>query len=74
MYVDKIRAIFEPEYMCSVVTFVQNIQYKLYSKVHQREVTKVVSYSRWSLNARPILLIYEWVLYQNSGLLKQWIA
>ena len=34
----------------------------------------VVSDSRWSLNAGSIWLILEGVLYQNSGLLKQWIA
>ena len=28
---------------------------------------KVVSYSRWSLNAGSISLIYEGLLYQNSG-------
>ena len=29
---------------------------------------KVVSYSRWSLNARSIRLCNEGLLYQNSGL------
>ena len=41
---------------------------------HPREVIKVVSYSRWSLNEGSIRLYLEGVLNQNSGLLKQWIT
>ena len=41
---------------------------------HPREVIKVVTYSRWFLNAGSIRLIKKGVLYQISGLLQKWIS
>ena len=35
---------------------------------------KVVSYSRWSLNAGSMRIILEGLLYQNSGLLIQVVS
>ena len=35
---------------------------------------KVVSYSKWSLNAGSIMLIFEGLMYQNSGILKQVVS
>ena len=35
---------------------------------HRREIIKVISYSRWSLNTGSVWLIYEAVSYQNCSL------
>ena len=63
--------------MCKMIFTTKLGTVKHVFRDHPREekvVRKVVYYSRWSLNAGFIRLILEGLLYQYSGLLRQWVA
>ena len=59
---------------CSAVSAINLYTVKAVFRDHTNEVIKVVAYTRWSLNTGSIGLIEGGLLYQISGLLKQWIA